>query len=54
MKRVLCKVDSRLADQRASSFLSNTVGNEMKWNVDFGNCDKMITVQFKQWQDACN
>ncbi len=32
----------RLADQRASSFLSSTVGNKMKQNVDYVNCNKMI------------
>ncbi len=26
----------------ASLFLSNTVGNQIKWYVDDVNCDKMI------------
>ncbi len=34
-------IDPRLADQRASSLLSNTVGNEIKLNVHFVNFDKM-------------
>ncbi len=37
----------------ASLFLSNTVENQIKWNVDDVNCDKMIE-QFKQLQDARN
>ncbi len=28
--------------QCASLFLSNTVENQIKWNVDDVNCDKMI------------
>ncbi len=42
MIRVLVIIDPRQVDQRASSFLSNTVGNQIKRNVDFVNCDKMI------------
>jgi len=34
--------------------LSNTVGNQINWNVDDGKCDKMIDRQFKQWQGARN
>ncbi len=38
MSRVLCMKDPRCA----SLFLSNTVGNQIKRNVDDVNCDKMI------------
>ncbi len=34
--------DPLLADQRATSFLSNTVGSSMKINVEDVNSDKMI------------
>ncbi len=40
--------------QCASLFLSNTVGNQIKLNVDDVNCDKMIDSSFKQLQDARN
>ncbi len=38
----------------ASLFLSNTVGNQIKGNVDDVNCDKMIDRTVKQLQDARN
>ncbi len=34
--------------QCASSFLSNTVGNQIKRNVDDVNCDKMIDRQSRR------
>ncbi len=35
-------IDDWLTNQLATSFLSNTVGNEIKRNVNFVNCDTMI------------
>ncbi len=40
MSRVLGMKDLRCA----SLFLSNTVGNQIKLNVDDVNCDKMIDI----------
>ncbi len=45
MSRVLHMKDSRLADHRATSFLSNKVGSEIKLNVEDVNSDKMIDSQ---------
>ncbi len=50
MSRVLDRKDPRFA----SLFLPNTVGNQIKRNVNDVNCDKMIDRQFKQLQDARN
>ncbi len=46
MKRVLGMIDPRCA----SLFLSNTVGNYIKVNVDDVNCDKMIDSSLNSYR----
>lgn len=40
--KVLCMKDPQLANEHATSFLSNTVGRQSKLNMKDVNCHKII------------